>query len=529
VPFKLGPNGHADEDLLGRAVDHVGGEAKSFLLHQLDNCDVVGNGHCGVVGMFIRRVTEHRSPSTRRVVCRRTAAVGTSEGEWEDPSAAGLAPGDPEQPRRTTCPELTVELVERRKDAGRELGHASTVEFRRVSDIVEQGAIISGIGISRIGRKTGIPGLELTLESSSEAIADAGLTSADIDGIATMGETPVADAATRLGIEHTWTGSPVGRWGLLSPVVNAFGAVATGQARHVLVYRTVNMMGGSVMPQPAASGNAASAPAPLSDHRPSPPVEERGNPMADVPRLLAAHAYSAANWLALHARRHMYLYGTTKEQLGWLAINSRRNAALNPRATYRDPLAMEDYLSARIISDPFGLLDCDVPVDGSVAFVVSTVDAVDDCDHPVRVEACGGALGLGGWDQRSDYPKMASTDAAAEMWSRTDLEPADVDIAELYDGFTFLTFAWLEALGFCGEGEAGPFVEGAARIALDGQLPLNTYGGQLSAGRMHGNWVLHEACLQLRGEAGPRQVQKRDVAAVSNGGGPIAGCMLLTR
>ena len=88
------------------------------------------------------------------------------------------------------------------------------------------------------------------------------------------------------------------------------------------------------------------------------------------------------------------------------------------------------------------------------------------------------------------------------MWSRTDLRPADVDIAELYDGFTFLTFAWLEALGFCGDGESGPFVEGGARIALDGELPLNTYGGQLSAGRMHGYWVLHEACLQLRGDGG---------------------------
>ena len=111
----------------------------------------------------------------------------------------------------------------------------------------------------------------------------------------------------------------------------------------------------------------------------------------------------------------------------------------------------------------------------------------------------------------------------------TDLKPQDVSVAELYDGFTFLTIAWLEALGFCGDGEAGPFVEGAGRIALEGTLPLNTYGGQLSAGRMHGNWVLHEACLQLRGEAAPRQVQRRDVAVVSNGGGPIAGCMLLTR
>jgi len=125
---------------------------------------------------------------------------------------------------------------------------------------------------------------------------------------------------------------------------------------------------------------------------------------------------------------------------------------------------------------------------------------------------------------------MAAVDAAGEMWARTDLRPADVDIAQLYDGFTFLTFAWLEALGFCGDGESGPFVEGGSRIALDGVLPVNTYGGQLSAGRMHGYWVLHEACVQLRGDAGPRQVPDGpEVAAVSNGGGPIAGCMLVTR
>ena len=170
-----------------------------------------------------------------------------------------------------------------------------------MSDIVERGAIISGIGISRIGRKTGIPGLELTVESSTAAIADAGLSPDDIDGIATMGETPVADAASHLGIEHTWTGSPIGRWGLLSPVVNAFHAVATGRARHVLVYRTVNMMGGSVLPPPSAAGDAPASPPPSSERVPSAPVEERENPMADVPRLLAAHSYSAANWLALHA------------------------------------------------------------------------------------------------------------------------------------------------------------------------------------------------------------------------------------
>jgi acetyl-CoA acetyltransferase len=253
--------------------------------------------------------------------------------------------------------------------------------------------------------------------------------------------------------------------------------------------------------------------------------------MGDMGTLLAYHAFSAANWLAMHCRRHMHVYGTTREQLGWLAINSRRNAARNPLAVYRDPITMDDYLSARMVSTPLGLLDCDVPVDGSIAFVVSHADHADGCpNRPLRVEAMGGSTGEGGWINRPDYPKMASVDAAAQMWSRTDLRPADIDIAQLYDGFTFLTFAWLEALGLCGDGEAGPFVEGATRIALDGELPLNTYGGQLSAGRMHGYWVLHEACVQLRGLGGDRQVAKQpEVAVVSNGGGPIAGCLLLTR
>ncbi len=373
-------------------------------------------------------------------------------------------------------------------------------------------AIISGIGISRIGRRLGVPVGDLTEEAAAAAIADAGLAPADIDGIATMGETPIEEAARRLGISPTWTSGGMGRYGLLTPVVDALEAVGSGAARHVLVYRTVHMIGGE------ASGAGSGDPSAI------PPA------MRDIGRILTMHAYSAANWLAMHLRRHMYLYGTTREQVGWIAVNSRRNAALNARAAYRDPLTLDDYLSARMISDPFGLYDCDVPADGSIAVVISPSAHASDCDHAVRVEAVGGAEGVGGWDQRPDYPKMASTDAAAEMWRTTALRPGDVDVAELYDGFTFLTMAWLEALGFCGEGESGPYVDGATRIALDGELPLNTYGGQLSAGRMHGYWVLHEACLQLRGEAGERQVPGGpEVAAVSNGGGPIAGCVLLTR
>jgi acetyl-CoA acetyltransferase len=394
-----------------------------------------------------------------------------------------------------------------------------------MSDVPEQRAILSGIGISRIGRRTGIPGLELTTEAAAAAIADAGLTGADIDGIATMGDTPLEDAARALGIaDPVYRGGGVDDGGLLSPVMSALHAVAYGRARHVLVYRTVQMMGGTMLPA------AAGAPAP----RLAPQPGERGlvSVMGDMGPLLCAHAYSAANWLAMHCRRHMHLYGTTREQLGALAINTRRNAGLNPLAAYRAPMTMDEYLAARPVSTPFGLLDCDVPVDGSIAVVVSPADYARDCPSPpVRVAAIGGAgASAAGWVDRSDYPKMASVEAAAELWSRTDLTPKDVDVAELYDGFTFLTLAWLEALGLCGEGEAGPFVADGGRIALEGELPLNTYGGQLSAGRMHGYWVLHEACLQLRGQAGECQVRSNpEVAVVAAGGGPIAGCMLLTR
>ena len=388
-----------------------------------------------------------------------------------------------------------------------------------MTDRAEPKAVISGIGISAIGRRTGTSALDLTEQSAAAAIADAGLTAADIDGIATMGDTLPTEIAPRLGIGDVWLSElDLGQGGLLAPVMAAIEGVAAGEARHVLVYRTVKMMGGSVMPQ---DGEAPQA-------------------LGEMAPLITYHAYSAANWLAMHARRHMYLYGTTKEQLGWLAVNSRRNAGLNERAVYREPITLDDYLSARPVSDPFGLLDCDVPIDGSIAVVVSIAEHASNTPHPaVRVAALGRAPLFGGWDRRADYPNMASVEAARDLWSRTDLGPRDVDVAELYDGFTFLTFAWLEALGLCGVGEAGPFVEGGTRIALDGELPLNTYGGQLSAGRMHGYWVLHEACLQLRGEAGAvsggereaggRQVAAPEVALVSNGGGPLAGCMLLTR
>jgi acetyl-CoA acetyltransferase len=125
---------------------------------------------------------------------------------------------------------------------------------------------------------------------------------------------------------------------------------------------------------------------------------------------------------------------------------------------------------------------------------------------------------------------MAMRDAGAMLFERTDLRPADVDVAELYDGFSFLAMAWLEALGFCGQGESGAFIEGGTRIALDGELPLNTHGGQLSAGRLHGYGFLHEAATQLWQEGGDRQVRNDPkIAVAAAGGGPLAGCLLLVR
>jgi acetyl-CoA acetyltransferase len=389
----------------------------------------------------------------------------------------------------------------------------------------EHRAVISGIGQSAIGRRLRRGELDLTIEASLAAIADAGLTVADIDGLAAypgnvMGDTsgnagpgtPTVQDALRLSLN--WhSGSPEGP-AQIQAAINAVMAVSFGLARHVLVYRTVT--------ESTAQGSGGRAGIGVGT------TGIRGPFQWSLP----FRAYSAANWLAMNAQRHFHEFGTTREQLAQIALNGRRNAARNPLGIFRDPLTMDDYFAARMITTPFCLFDCDVPVDGSTAIVVSVVEHAAAVDHPVaRVEAVGTALrGRPSWDQWDDMTTMSARDAAAHMWSRTDLGPDDVDVAELYDGFSFVALAWLEALGFCGHGEGGAFIEGGDRIALDGEVPLNTHGGQLSAGRLHGYGFVHEAMVQLRGEGGARQVQGRpEVAVVANGGGPVAGAMLLTR
>jgi acetyl-CoA acetyltransferase len=403
-----------------------------------------------------------------------------------------------------------------------------------VEEPLERRAIISGIGQSDIGRRLGRSDLDLTIEAAEVAIADSGLTRDDIDGLSTypgMGagtggfagptSPEVQDA---MGLSLNWHDGGGEGAGQMRAVISAALAVAAGLARHVLVYRTVTE--GSAQGTGGRQG-----------------IGGTGDGGGGMPRFggfmqwsLPFGAVSAANWLAMVATRRMHEFGLTREQLGAVPINNRANAALNPKAIYRDPMTMEDYLAARMITSPLCLYDCDAPCDGATTVIVSHRSFAPDLDHPaVHINAVGTALrGRPSWDQFDDMTTMAARDAGASMWERTELQPSDVDTAQLYDGFSILTITWLEALGFCGRGESGPFVEGGANIARDGLLPLNTAGGQLSGGRLHGFGLIHEACVQLRGDGGARQVVRPgdrpvEVAAVANGGGPIAGTMLLTR
>jgi acetyl-CoA acetyltransferase len=184
-----------------------------------------------------------------------------------------------------------------------------------------------------------------------------------------------------------------------------------------------------------------------------------------------------------------------------------------------------------MITTPFGLYDCDVPCDGSVAVVVSAVETARDMPHrPVLVEAVGTQLTQRfSWDQGTLLHEPLVGGPADHLWSRTDLVPGDVDVACLYDGFSFNCLSWLEALGFCEPGEGGPFIEGGKRISPGGEVVLNPHGGQLSAGRTHGYGFFHEAVVQLRGDGAERQVADAEIVVVSTGGGHPGGCVLLTR
>ena len=386
---------------------------------------------------------------------------------------------------------------------------------------LERRAVISGAAQSDIGRRLYRSGIDLTVEAALRAIEDAGLTAADIDGVSTypgfggsFGGAMGAELHEALRLSLNWRSAGVETAGPLGAVHNAVLAVAAGLARHVLVFRTVvEGSGGPLRPGGGGGGGGG--------------MSGSAGPFQFM---IPYGAASAACWVACYARRHMHDYGTTRTQLGAIAVNGRTNAAANPKAIYTDPMTIDDYLAVRMVSDPLCLYDCDVPCDGSTAVVVSHRDHAPDAPAgAVGINAMGTAIrGRPSWDQFDDLTSMMMRHTAASMWERTELSVDDVDTAQLYDGFSWLTLAWIEAMGFCGKGESGAFVEGGTNIAPDGPVPLNTSGGQLSAGRLHGFGHLHEAVMQLRGTANI-QVPDCEVVAVGAGGGPETGCLLLTR
>jgi acetyl-CoA acetyltransferase len=392
---------------------------------------------------------------------------------------------------------------------------------------MEDACIISGIGQSEVGRRVTKGVMTLTLDAALEAIADAGLRPADIDGVISWpgavsradGLAPSSPGSSGPGphavidalrLQPNWHYGGPETPGMLASVIQACMAVASGVCRHVLVYRALNEATAWRTVTERVATDAAGVTGPMQ-------------------WMLPFGAFSGPNWMGLYAKRHMYEYGTTREQLAALALNGRLNAKLNPKAVLRGDLTMDDYLSSTMISDPLCLFDCDIAVDGATAIIVSTSDHAPDVPGtPIHFEAVGSALGgRASWDQWEDMTETAAASAGAHLWSRTDLTPGDVDLANLYDGFTILTLFWLEGMQFCAKGEGGAFVEGGERIALDGELPLSTSGGQLSAGRLHAFGHLYESCLQLRGQADDRQVKGARVAAVSAGAGPLASCLLL--
>jgi acetyl-CoA acetyltransferase/uncharacterized OB-fold protein len=380
----------------------------------------------------------------------------------------------------------------------------------------EHRVVLSGVGRSAIGRRLMVDPVSLAVDACHAAVSDAGLTLDDIDGLSTypgtagggISEGGVTAVEEALRLQPTWINGGGELPGPGGAVIQAMLAVASGLCRHVLCFRTVWESTAAVLRLGGLNG------------RVSGPLWEWRAPFG---------AMSAANWIGMNANQYFHRYGATREMLGWIAINGRTNAARNPRAIYRDPMTLEDYLSARPITSPFGLYDCDVPCDASIAVVVSDASVAPDLRRSaVGVEAVGTQIiERVSWDQGTLTHEPQVIGQSAHLWTRTSLRPADIDVALVYDGFTFNAISWLEALGFCEFGEAMDWLDGGRRIALDGELPVNPHGGQLSEGRTHGFGFIYEAVKQLREEAGERQVPRARTAVVTSGGGTPSSVMLL--
>lgn len=371
---------------------------------------------------------------------------------------------------------------------------------------------ITGVGETAYTRRSPHSAFELQIEASLAAIHDAGLDPKDIDGIIPIGITgaPAEAFVTNFGIPDLRFSAvvPMGGASGLASVQCAIAAVSAGVCNHVLI--------------PAGRNISSGARAGVRIHQ--------------MPQFhlvteyeLPQGAIAPAQLYAPMARRHMELYGTTSRQFGEIAVTMRAHAALNDNAVMKMPITLEDHQSSRMIADPFRLLDCSLESDGGAALVVSATDRARDARQPlVRVLA----IGEGHPDspsaitQRADLTRLGIAKAAPRVFEAAGVDRDDIDVAEIYDCFTYIVLCQLEDMGFCGKGEGGPFVEGG-RLRLGGPLPTNTHGGLLSQGHMLGMNHIVELVRQLRGQGGRAQMQDAQIGLVTGYGDMGDGVMAI--
>ena len=348
----------------------------------------------------------------------------------------------------------------------------------------------------------------LVAEACIAAIRDAGVSKRDVDGV--CGTLPNAHrVVSMLGlpeVTHYINQPPP----FVFTIEDAMNAIFAGSADVVLAYHAMYR-------NPAVSRSAAGDPLRRNLGWAGAPAGRAWR--SDPESVEGSVGYTA--W----ASRYMHEYGVRREHLGYVAVNDRTNAAANPLAAMRDPLTMEDYLAARMVRDPLCILDMDVPVDGADAFVLTTAERARDLtDTPVLIHAATtGTSAPNEEDQIPDLRHHGQQVVARELREKSDIWIPDVDVYFPYDGFSFITLSWIENVGWCAPGEAGAFVEShwdkdANRILIDGRIPVNPHGGALSEGGTQGSGHVREAVVQLRGQAGDRQVPGARTAFLTPGG-----------
>ncbi|MBY8862902.1 thiolase family protein [Nocardia sp. CA2R105] len=370
---------------------------------------------------------------------------------------------------------------------------------------------ISGIGRSPYARDRDTTELAMVTDAVVEAIRDSGLPREAIDGVVgggviTGGVDP-ATVVSALGLPQVTFWAPC-RPPIVNGLMSAVHAVAAGTCRAVVVYHSMYRLSPAPFRARAALG--------LPDGR---AATGDGHTDAEPWGMFGSTGYAA--WAA----RYLAEFGRTREDLSLIPLNNRRNAADNPGAVMRTPMSREDYLSARMIREPLCLYDMDVPIDGADAFVLTSAEVAADLPTvPVLVHAL--AMGMTAHPEEhltADLRKTGQQVTAAALRARSDLWIDDVDVFLPYDGFSIITLRAFESYGFCADGEAGDFLREnwdrkQGRILLRGRVPVNPHGGSLSEGGSQGSGHVREAVVQLRGDAGSRQVDGAASALLTPGG-----------